>query len=152
MMLGLPGSGKTTFSKDLQLKLSLKRFSVDEEYSRMGGDLSSPDWDKALATKAGTYIRDETAKEVSQGQSVILDLCPWMKNRREEYREFIKSIGGEPCAYYFDVDKEELNRRLAIRNASGDDFYIISSDMLDDFIEEFDIPINEDVVLISSTE
>ena len=37
MMLGLPGSRKTTFSKQLQVRLGVRRFAVDEEYSNIAG-------------------------------------------------------------------------------------------------------------------
>ena len=52
-MLGLPGSGKTTFSKKLQTELELERFSVDEEYSRLGGDLFSVVGIKILQQRPG---------------------------------------------------------------------------------------------------
>lgn len=149
MMLGLPGSGKTTFSKKLQSKLGLVRFSLDEEYSKLGGDLHDKNWDKQLAAKAGELIKSQTARLVCDNQSVILDLCPWVKSRRDEYRDFINTIGAECHVFYFDIEKEELLRRLHVRNKSGEDSHIISPEMLDDFIEEFDSPVNEQIEIVS---
>ncbi len=149
-MLGLPGSGKSTFSNDLQSKLGIIRFAVDEEYSKLGGNLKDSYWDIDIATKAGDHIKQETIQLVANGQSVILDLCPWVKEKRDEYRNFIESINAECHIYYFDIRKQELLRRLSIRNKSGQDYYIISPEMLDDFIEEFDVPINEQVDLVES--
>jgi predicted kinase len=149
MMLGVPGSGKTTFSKQLQAQLDLPRFSVDEEYSKLGGDLRDHRWNKELAEQAGQYIRQRTKEYVAEGQSVILDLCPWVRVRRDEYRKYIDSIGASCHIYYFEVDKEELLRRLDKRNKSGEGYHIVSPDMLDAFIEEFDEPMNEDVELVA---
>lgn len=148
MMLGLPGSGKTTFSKELQAELGIKRLAIDEEYSRLGGNISSTDWNKELAAKAGKYIRKRTAELVSQSESVILDLCPWTKQRRDEYRAYIKSIGAEAHIYYFDIDKEKLLLRLTERNNSGGSHHIVTSETLNDYIQEFDIPLDEKIEIV----
>ncbi len=150
MMLGLPGFGKTTFSKNLQAQLTLKRFAIDEEYSKLGGNLTSYQWDKKVAKKAGAQIRAQTKYLVANGESVILDLCPWVKESREKYRRFIDSIGATCHIYYFEVNKDELLRRLAARNISKEEAYVVSPKMLEEFIEEFDKPIGEEVELIKA--
>ena len=144
-MLGVPGSGKTTFSKQLQAQLNVPRFAIDEEYSKLGGDLADHRWNKDLAAQAGEDIRQQTRELAAEGRSVILDLCPWVKERRDEYRQFIDSIGANCHIYYFEVDKEELLRRLDKRNRSGEDYHIVSPEMLDAFIEELDKPTEEEV-------
>jgi len=148
MMLGLPGSGKTTFSKHLQMELGLKRFAIDEEYSKLGANLRSKQWDFEISAKAGIKIKQQTTDLISLGESVILDLCPWNRDKRSEYRAFIESLGAECHIYYFKVNKEELLQRLAVRNSSGEDYYVVTPSMLDDFIEEFDEPIDEEVELV----
>ena len=145
MMLGLPGSGKTTYSKQLQRNLKILRLSIDEEYSKLGGSLSDSSWDENLATEAGQMIKKKTAVQVSSNRSVILDLCPWKKDKREEYREYIESLDALCHIFYFEVEKTELLRRLKIRNSSGEDSYIISPEMLNDFLNEFDIPSKSEV-------
>lgn len=147
-MLGVPGSGKTTFSKQLQTQLNVPRFAIDEEYSKLGGDLANHRWNMDLAAQAGEDIRRKTRNNIVEGRSVILDLCPWVKESRDEYRQFIDSIGANCHIYYFEVDKGELLRRLDKRNRSGEDYHIVTPEMLDAFIEEFDMPIDEDVELV----
>jgi len=147
-MLGLPGSGKTTFSGNLAKRLGLRRFAIDEEYSKLGGDLHDHVWNRELAAQAGGEIKIQTEKLVVAGQSVVLDLCPWVKEPRDEYRQFIDSIGANCRIYYLDVDKKELLRRLDKRNKSGEDYHIVSPEMLDGFIDEFDTPVNEEFELV----
>lgn len=149
MMLGVPGSGKTTFSKQLQSQLGLPRFSLDEEYSKLGGDHTNHRWDVELAARARKDIWRQTEALVAGGQSVILDLCPWIKEKRDECRRFVHSIGANCHIYYFEVDKEELLRRLDKRNKSGEDYHIVTPEMLDAFLTEFDTPLDEDVELIA---
>ncbi len=142
-MLGLPGSGKTTCSKKLVQELGIARFSLDEEYSKLGGDLNSPKWNEEIALEANELIKSHIKELVGLNESVILDFCPWREAERSLYRDYIESIGAECRVYYFDVPIEELNRRLEIRNTSpGSDNHVITSDMLDDFAKRFDQPLD----------
>ena len=149
LMLGLPGSGKTTFSKSLQKELSIPRLSLDEEYSRLGGDLASTKWDVDIESGANQLIRSQIKELVSRGDSVILDFCPWKKDKRRDYKEFIHSIGANSHLYYFDVTIDELMRRLKERSTiSSSETHIVTSDMLNAFNARFDTPHNEDYELV----
>ena len=148
-MLGLPGSGKTTFSKELQKDLNILRLSLDEEYSKLGGDLASSKWNTDIETEANETIRHQMKEIIQRGDSVILDFCPWKKEDRHKYREYIKSIGAVDYVYYLDVPREELKRRLEVRNNSlSNDTHIVTADMLDAFTARFDPPHEEDFELV----
>jgi predicted kinase len=150
-MLGLPGSGKTTFSKKLQQDLNIPRLSLDEEYSKLGGDLDSPKWNTDIETEANETIRRQMKEIIQRGDSVILDFCPWKKEDRHKYREYIKSIGAVDHVYYLDIPSEELKRRLEVRNDNpSNDTHIVTVDMLDAFTTRFDPPYQEDFELIAS--
>jgi predicted kinase len=144
MMLGLPGSGKTTFSNQLEKERGIAMFSLDREYSRLGGDLTSNKWDERIAGEAGDLIKSRVKDLVSQNKSVILDFCPWKKDDRLAYRKFIESIGANCHVYYFDLPVNELRSRLSNRNSNpGGGDHIITPDMLDAFVTRFDPPLDE---------
>lgn len=148
-MLGLPGSGKTTYSKQLQRELGITRLSLDEEYSKLGGNLHNHKWNEKLAEEANESIRSKVQETISRKESVILDFCPWTKSERFAYRDFIESTSANCHIYYFDVPIEELKRRLSKRNENlGSDEHVVTPDMLDAFIKRFDPPNNERYELI----
>lgn len=149
MMLGLPGSGKTTYSKQLKSMLSIPRLSLDEEYSKLGGDLHSHKWNEQIADKASMLIKSRIKKLIESNESVILDFCPWKKGERSQYRDFVESIGANCHIYYFDTSITELNQRLLTRNGSLDtDIHIVTPDMMAAFIKRFDPPADEQYELV----
>lgn len=151
LMLGLPGSGKTTFSRKLQQDLDIPRLSLDEEYSKIGGDLASPKWDMNIEAEADEKIKHQVKEIIERGESVILDFCPWKKEDRHKYREYIQYIGAVDHVYYFDVPNDELRRRLEVRNGiSSNDAHIVTADMLEAFTTRFDPPYGEDFELVIS--
>lgn len=144
MMLGLPGSGKTTFSKKIEKEKGITRFSLDEEYAKLGGDLKSYQWDELIAKRANDLIKSHIQELVGQNKSIILDFCPWKKSDRSQYLKFIESIGAKYHIYYLEVPTHELKKRLANRNNNlSANEHAITSDMLNTFMTRFDPPTDE---------
>lgn len=150
-MLGLPGSGKTTFSKQLEAETELPRFSLDEEYFARVGNTGQEERDFTVEKQVGEEIKARVAGVLASGQSVILDFCPWSKNERDEYREFIDSHGAECHIYFFDVPKNELLRRLKERNNQADQgIQYMTPAMLEDFYARFEPPKGEEVEVVKT--
>jgi len=148
MMLGITGSGKTTFAHELSAELGIEVLSLDQEYSHLGGNLKSHEWNEEAAFKAGEQVKDKLGESIEKGQSVILDFCPWNKEGRNSYRDLVTSLGAACHIYYFDIPKQTLLKRLTGRNASANNEQVVTESMLDNFFERFEPPINEDVELI----
>lgn len=149
LMLGLPGSGKTTYSKNLAKKLDLPRLSLDEEYFAMVGSMQREYWDVEIVRQVSEKIKHEALDILKKGQSVIIDYCPWTRQERDEYNKSIEANGAECHIFYFDVPKNELLRRLDKRNKlrSPENQYI-TPEMLDDYSDMFDPPKNEKVEIV----
>lgn len=149
LMLGLPGSGKTTFSKELQQELNIPRLSLDEEYSKLGGDLTSTKWNTNIEAEANETIKHQIKEIVERGESVILDFCPWRKEDRHKYQEYITAAGANSHVYYLDIPIEQLKQRLELRNNNlSKNTHIVTADMLDAFTARFDPPYDEDFELV----
>lgn len=144
MLCGLPLSGKTTYSLKLQKDTGYKRFSLDEEYFKVVGNTQQKERDFELEEKIEAELKERIAPLIKNGESIILDYCPWKKDKRAEYREFIDECGGEMKLIYFDVPLSELKRRAEGRNSLKDtNHQFITSQMLEDFVERFDVPNGE---------
>jgi predicted kinase len=144
MLCGLPGSGKTTYSLELQKKTGFKRFSLDEEYYKVVGNEQKEFRDFEIEKQVGENIRSIIAPLIEKGESLILDFCPWQKDKREEYKKFIESHGGIRKLLYFYVPLDELKLRAKKRNELGNNnLQYITPSMLDDFVARFEPPAGE---------
>jgi len=149
MMLGLPGSGKTTYSKNLQKKLGLPRFSIDEEYFQLVGNKQQEHRDFEIEKMISEQIKKKIIKLLAKSNSVILDFCPWTKLERKHYKQFLEEHGAKCQIIYFDVPKEELLRRLENRNKEANQKHqYMTPAMLNDFYERFESPDNEEIEVI----
>jgi adenylate kinase family enzyme len=149
MMLGPPGSGKTTFSKQLAKKLSTPRYSLDEEYFELVRNTEQKYRDFDIEKQVGEEIKTKLLGHINSGNSVVLDFCPWKYEERIQYKEFIESNGANCHIYYFDVPENELLNRLTERNQQNDpSAQFMTPEMLVDFSKRFDLPKNEDVEII----
>ncbi len=145
LMLGLPGAGKTTLSLQLSSELALPRFSLDEEYFSVVSNHQQSERDFGIEAQVEEMIKDRVVALLATGESVVLDYCPWRIDQRRNYYSFITSHGAAPKVHYLPVEREELLRRLAIRNSLRDARYqYMSAEMLDDFYGRFDPPAEEE--------
>jgi predicted kinase len=145
LMLGLPGSGKTTLSLKLSGELSLPRFSLDEEYFILVPNQQQSERDFAIEAQVEAKIKEQVVALLAKGTSVVLDFCPWRSSQRSAYYTFITSHGGLPQVHYLPVERTELIRRLEERNSLRDERYqYMSPEMLDDFYGRFDPPVEVD--------
>lgn len=149
LMLGLPGSGKTTLSVKLSEQLDLPRFSLDEEYFSVVPNNQQSERDFSVEAQVEKGIKDRVSVLLANSTSVVLDFCPWLVAQRRSYYSFISSHGGIPQVHYLPVERDELIRRLEIRNSLKDERYqYMSAEMLDEFYMRFDAPAEEEAMYL----
>jgi|TARA_R110000868_G_scaffold379975_1_gene645969 predicted kinase len=116
LICGLPGSGKTTLSKQLEHACNAVRFSPDEWLHRLGIDF----YDETGRAKV-EGLQWELAQQLLQhGNDVVLENGFWSKEERDNYRAVASAIGATTKVHFLDVPMTELKSRIVRRNQARD--------------------------------
>jgi predicted kinase len=142
LICGLPGSGKSTLALELETKYAALRLTPDEWIIQMG---ASGD-DEKLRTSIENLQWSIAQRTLSLGLDVILEFGFWSKIERTMFRRKATSIGATTKLYYLDISKDELKRRISIRNQSQDtsSFYI-DPEKIDEWSATFEAPSKEEL-------
>jgi predicted kinase len=141
LMVGLPCSGKTTKAKELENELSALRLTPDDWHVNLfGHDIHDPEHDKRHGL-IENMLWDIATRALSLGTNIILDFGFWAKEEREYFRSEAKKIGARSEIVFMDVDKEELMKRIRIRNENlTNTTHYIPEDMMMTWIGFFQKP------------
>ncbi|MEU6603706.1 ATP-binding protein [Streptomyces shenzhenensis] len=153
LLVGLTGSGKTTYAKRRLEAAGVVRLSVDERvherHGRYGVDYPERDY-FALEAPVVAEVREELGELIAAGHSAVLDHGLWTRKERDEWKSLVRDAGGRPRLLYFPVPREELLRRLDERNQRENDAnaLTVTPEALDDFYARFESPEGEDEEII----
>jgi predicted kinase len=124
LMVGLPGSGKTTLARKLETKYSALRLTLDEWHIRLFGcdvhdDSDESDFSKHNARHEAveSLLRETAARVLVLGLDVILDFGFWVRSQRDELRAKARELGADFKIHFTDVSEELLLDRIKARNA-----------------------------------
>ena len=140
-MVGLPFSGKTTLARKLEQECSALRLTTDEWHVCLfGQDAKEPEHDTRHSL-IEAMLWKVASRALELGTNVILDFGFWAREEREDYRSRAKRLGASSEVHFLDMPKEELLRRLAVRNSqpSQESFHISEESMIP-WIEFFQTP------------
>lgn len=100
LMVGLPGSGKTTLARSLEREHSALRLTVDEWHVELFGndvhdDSSDADWavHDARHTAIEARLWQTAARALELGVDVVLDFGFWTRQERDEFRGRAHELG-----------------------------------------------------------
>lgn len=127
LICGLPGSGKTTLAKRLERDLPALRLTSDEWMARIVGD----GYDEAKRAAVEAVQWEIAARALSMGVDVVLENGFWSRDERDEFRARAAAAGAGTRLHFLDVPREELLRRLALRNATlpPDTFHVTEAQL-----------------------
>lgn len=151
LMVGLPGSGKTTEATRLAEQYHALRLTPDEwQYHLFGNDFV-PDGDHAEHDRRHMQIEElmwKTAQEVLRlGVDVILDYGFWAREERDALRAEAKKLGVGFQIHYMACSEEELWRRLQLRNerAGKTPVFRVSRENLSEWASIFQPPTQDEL-------
>lgn len=146
LICGLPGSGKTTLAKQLELSHQALRLCPDEWIAPLLSDAIDIIELDRLRTPIES-IQWEVAKRVlALGVDVILENGFWSKDERAHYRSQAEALGARVELRYLDVGRDELWTRLSKRNADlPPGTFVVRQDQLDLWLSWFEPPTEDEL-------
>lgn len=146
MIVGLPGSGKTTQAKEIESKNAALRFTPDEWIlSLYGNDLDRPKRDEVRDPIES--LQWQVAKRVlNLGCNVVLDWGFWTHKERTKYREQAETLGVRVKVIFMDVGIDELWSRISQRTESLKGTLHITREELESWSNMFEPPREEELL------
>jgi predicted kinase len=146
LICGLPGAGKTTLAKQLELAKQALRLCPDEWIAPLLKDAS----DQAELDRLRSPIESvqwEVAKRVlSLGVNVILENGFWSQDERSSYRSKAESLGAKVELRFLEVSRDELWTRLSKRNANlPPGTFVVTKEQLEVWWSWFEPPTKEEL-------
>ena len=144
LLTGLPGAGKTTFALALEQQ-GVIRLSVDDQMTALHGRIGKDHAEHEHLTLQAPVIegvRRQLIELVRAGHSVVLDHGLGRRAERDDYKRLVTEHGGRWRLVTFQLDRDELLRRLSKRNddpAHG----VITPQILDWLTESCEAPHGE---------
>jgi predicted kinase len=112
LLVGLPGSGKTTKARQLEREASALRLTLDEWMIPLFGRNVSAERDALEGRLIWIALR-----ALELGANVILDFGFWSKDERSSLRWFAKQRGAKSQVIYLPIDPETQRKRIHSRFA-----------------------------------
>jgi predicted kinase len=137
LLVGLPGSGKTTRARRLEVEHLALRFSPDEWMIPLCGESDAGGMRDVLE---GRLI--STALRVLQlGRSVVLDFGFWSRDERSSLRWLARSVGAGCLISYLPIEEGEQRGRIEDRLAATPELtFPVGNDALAEYRAVFEAP------------
>ena len=142
ILVGLPGAGKTTHAKELEVSASALRLTPDDWQIVLFGDQNPPD--KRDLVEGMLVQLGMRAAEL--GTNVVFDFGFWGKDERSALRWIASAVGARSQVVYLPIEHEEQRRRVTTRFATSPDLTFHMSDVeLEQWRLQFQAPDEEEL-------
>ena len=144
IICGLPGSGKTTYAKQLEQDEHALRLCPDEWMSRLIND----GFDESKRAEVEGIMQEIAERCLTLGINVILEFGFWAREERDQMRTLAKRAHAKTKLCYLEVAREELLKRLNKRNIEKPEHtFVVNEEQLDSWISLFQAPTKEEMEL-----
>lgn len=137
MMVGLPGSGKSSFIKTLMIQDRLSVHSSDELRVEMFGDIDEQTKNHLLFKE----LHKRIINDLKAGKHTLFDATNINKKQRKRFLNLISSIDCKTICVFMNTDIGECKRRNQLRERKVPDHVIMRmADQLQipDYHEDWD--------------
>jgi predicted kinase len=114
LIVGLPGAGKTSQAKELEISAPALRLTPDEWQIALFGGQNPPDKRDLVEGK----LVQLGMRAAELGINVVFDFGFWGKDERSALRWIAGTVGARSEVVYLPIDHEEQRRRVATRFAT----------------------------------
>ena len=149
LLCGRPGSGKTTFARELEKTHRAVRYTYDEWVVQLYG--RSPEQFEALFNRVSNLIWRIATRNLALGTDVILDKGFWCKRDRENIRQAAATIGADSKLYFLDAPIDVLRNRILTRSKNDQDSLWINDQAFIEFINRFEPPGDDENFILIRT-
>lgn len=150
---GFVGTGKTTFSKNLEKETRSIRFTPDEWMCELYGKNPPKEYFREYEERIKNIIKSLSFELLESGISVIWDYGFWSRKSRDEACAWAKSINVDIKIYALVCPENILRQRVKQRTAQNVDGEVfIDDNAITEFLSFFE-PINpkeEDCIIINT--
>lgn len=145
MMVGLPGSGKTTRAREIETEHVALRLTPDEWILALyGDDLDRPHRD-AVRDRVEAIQWQVARRALSLGCNVVLDWGFWSHAERTKYRRQAEALGARVRVRFLDATTDELWSRISQRDESTEGTLQITRSELEQWSTLFEPPTEEEL-------
>ena len=114
-MVGLPGSGKTTYAKDFIKDQQVEYLSSDSLRAVFGKDES----DQSCTSRVFSHIKTKVDEYLRDNKNVLVDATSVNRKERSDYINTAKKYGSKVVAVVFKMDRNGLIARNIQRGKEG---------------------------------
>jgi predicted kinase len=142
LIVGLPGAGKTTRAKELEISAPALRLTPDEwQIALFDGENPA---DKRDLVEGKLIQIGMRAAEL--GTNVVFDFGFWGRDERSALRWIAATLGVRSKVVYLPIDQEEQRRRITNRFATTpEQTFSITDGELEQWRTQFQPPDNEEL-------